>query len=100
VYEERRRESLRIMQETENRRAQIEEVVEFIESKLEELDAEKAELAEFQVGRRAGPGTHPLGGRVARPRSTGPGLRTRHPPFPTAPPGPGPPAPLHRVRPV
>ncbi|GBF98156.1 hypothetical protein Rsub_10568 [Raphidocelis subcapitata] len=49
VYEERRRESLRIMQETENRRAQIEEVVEFIESKLRELDAEKAELAEFQA---------------------------------------------------
>ena len=28
---------------------QIEEVVEFIESKLQELDAEKAELAAFQV---------------------------------------------------
>jgi hypothetical protein len=28
-------------------------VVEFIEGKLEELDAEKAELAAFQVGRRA-----------------------------------------------
>ncbi|KIZ01960.1 Structural maintenance of chromosomes protein 3, partial [Monoraphidium neglectum] len=49
VYEERRRESLKIMQETENRRAQIEEVVEFIESKLQELDAEKAELAAFQA---------------------------------------------------
>lgn len=52
---------------------QIEEVVEFIESKLEELDAEKAELAAYQVGRAAAaclPGCcllafyHRLGGYV------------------------------------
>ena len=49
VYEERRRESLRIMQETEGRRAQVEEVVGFIEGRLRELDAERAELAEFQA---------------------------------------------------
>jgi len=48
VYEQRRADSLRIMGETEARRAQIEEVVRYIEEKLGELDAERAELAAFQ----------------------------------------------------
>jgi structural maintenance of chromosome 3 (chondroitin sulfate proteoglycan 6) len=48
VYEQRRADSLKIMAETEARRAQIEEVVGYIEEKLSELDAERAELAEFQ----------------------------------------------------
>jgi structural maintenance of chromosome 3 (chondroitin sulfate proteoglycan 6) len=48
VYEQRRADSLKIMAETEARRAQIEEVVQYIEEKLAELDAERAELAEFQ----------------------------------------------------
>ncbi|GFR44504.1 hypothetical protein Agub_g5768, partial [Astrephomene gubernaculifera] len=48
VYEERRRESLRILQEADSRGAQIREMLSEIESKLRELDAERAELAEFQ----------------------------------------------------
>ncbi|GBG85239.1 hypothetical protein CBR_g39805 [Chara braunii] len=48
VYEERRRESLKIMQDTENRRNQIIEVVRFIEERLKELEEEKEELKKYQ----------------------------------------------------
>ncbi|KAJ7531678.1 hypothetical protein O6H91_14G053900 [Diphasiastrum complanatum] len=48
VYEERRKESLKIMQETENRRKQIIEVVQWIEERLKELDEEKEELKKYQ----------------------------------------------------
>ncbi|WIA11815.1 hypothetical protein OEZ85_011905 [Tetradesmus obliquus] len=48
VYEERRRESVKIMAETEARRTQIQEVVTSIEDKLAELNAERAELEAYQ----------------------------------------------------
>ncbi|KAL2642026.1 hypothetical protein R1flu_009613 [Riccia fluitans] len=48
VYEERRKESLKIMQDTENRRKQIIEVVQYIEERLKELDEEKEELRKYQ----------------------------------------------------
>ncbi|KAJ4768644.1 Structural maintenance of chromosomes protein [Rhynchospora pubera] len=48
VYEERRRESLKIMQETGNKRKQIDQVVRFLEERLKELDEEKEELREYQ----------------------------------------------------
>lgn len=48
VYEERRKESLKIMQETENKRKQIIEVVQYIEERLKELDEEKEELKKYQ----------------------------------------------------
>ncbi|KAG0582265.1 hypothetical protein KC19_3G047000 [Ceratodon purpureus] len=48
VYEERRKESLKIMVDTENRRKQIIEVVQYIEERLKELDEEKEELKKYQ----------------------------------------------------
>ncbi|XP_020250621.1 structural maintenance of chromosomes protein 3 isoform X1 [Asparagus officinalis] len=48
VYEERRRESLKIMQETENKRKQIDQVVQYLEERLRELDEEKEELRKYQ----------------------------------------------------
>ncbi|PNW77651.1 hypothetical protein CHLRE_10g445650v5 [Chlamydomonas reinhardtii] len=48
VYEERRKESLRVMQETESRKQQILSMLSEIEDKLRELDAERAELMEYQ----------------------------------------------------
>ncbi|KAH9570768.1 hypothetical protein CY35_02G058500 [Sphagnum magellanicum] len=48
VYEERRKESLKIMVDTENRRKQIIEVVQYIEERLKELDEEKEELKMYQ----------------------------------------------------
>ncbi|GAX82234.1 hypothetical protein CEUSTIGMA_g9662.t1 [Chlamydomonas eustigma] len=47
VYEERRKESLKVMSDTECRRAQIEETMSVIEEKLKELDEERKELAEY-----------------------------------------------------
>jgi structural maintenance of chromosome 3 (chondroitin sulfate proteoglycan 6) len=47
VYEERRRESLKVMEDTETRRTQIEETMSVIEAKLKELDDERQELAEY-----------------------------------------------------
>ena len=44
VYEDKRKESLKIMEDTKSRRDQIQETVEFIESRLAELDEEKDEL--------------------------------------------------------
>ncbi|KAH8832599.1 RecF/RecN/SMC [Flagelloscypha sp. PMI_526] len=48
VYEQRRTESLRIMAETSSKRSKINELLEYIESRLAELDEEKEELKEFQ----------------------------------------------------
>ncbi|XP_073386967.1 structural maintenance of chromosomes protein 3 [Physcomitrium patens] len=48
VYEERRKESLKIMVDTENRRKQIIQVVQYIEERLKELDEEKEELKKYQ----------------------------------------------------
>ncbi|KAD5960392.1 hypothetical protein E3N88_11864 [Mikania micrantha] len=48
VYEERRRESLKIMQETGNKRNQIIQVVQYLDERLRELDEEKAELKKYQ----------------------------------------------------
>lgn len=48
VYDERREESLKIMDETDAKRTKIAEVVQYIESRLEELETEKKELQEFQ----------------------------------------------------
>ncbi|XP_078432329.1 structural maintenance of chromosomes (SMC) family protein isoform X2 [Wolffia australiana] len=48
VYEERRRESLKIMQETGNKRKQIIQVVQYLEERLRELDEEKEELKKYQ----------------------------------------------------
>ncbi|KAJ8644402.1 hypothetical protein MRB53_006150 [Persea americana] len=49
VYEERRRESLKIMQETGNKRKQIIQVVQYLEERLRELDEEKEELKNYQL---------------------------------------------------
>ncbi|KAK3036176.1 hypothetical protein RJ639_029913 [Escallonia herrerae] len=53
VYEERRRESLKIMQETgksllSNKRNQIIQVVQYLDERLRELEEEKAELKKYQ----------------------------------------------------
>jgi len=48
TYDTKRKESKRIMQETDGRRDAIEEVLEFIENRLGELGAEKEELQQFQ----------------------------------------------------
>ncbi|KAJ4957827.1 hypothetical protein NE237_024938 [Protea cynaroides] len=48
VYEERRRESLKIMQETGTKRTQIIQVVQYLDERLRELDEEKEELKKYQ----------------------------------------------------
>ncbi|KAH7925875.1 RecF/RecN/SMC protein [Leucogyrophana mollusca] len=48
VYEQRRAESLRIMAETDAKRSKIVELLEYIDSRLAELEEEKEELKEFQ----------------------------------------------------
>ena len=48
VYEQRRTESLRIMAETEGKKSKIVELLDFIETRLGELEEEKEELKEFQ----------------------------------------------------
>ncbi|KAF5351584.1 hypothetical protein D9758_007209 [Tetrapyrgos nigripes] len=48
VYEDRRRESIRIMSETEAKRGKINELLDYIEARLNELEEEKEELKEFQ----------------------------------------------------
>ncbi|KIH92957.1 structural maintenance of chromosome 3 (chondroitin sulfate proteoglycan 6) [Sporothrix brasiliensis 5110] len=47
-YEARRAESLKIMGETENKRAKIDELLEYIRSRMSELEEEKEELRGFQ----------------------------------------------------
>ncbi|KAL3452814.1 RecF/RecN/SMC [Aspergillus insuetus] len=48
VYEARRAESLKIMHETNNKREKIDELLEFINERLAELEEEKDELRNFQ----------------------------------------------------
>ena len=48
VYEERREESLQIIHETNQKRDKINEVVAYIEERLNELDEEKEELRAYQ----------------------------------------------------
>ncbi|OVA00519.1 RecF/RecN/SMC [Macleaya cordata] len=48
VYEERRRESLKIMQETGTKRKQIIQVVQYLDERIRELDEEKEELKKYQ----------------------------------------------------
>lgn len=48
VYEQRRTESLRIMADTDAKRDKINELLDYIETRLTELEEEKEELKEFQ----------------------------------------------------
>ncbi|KAG8878903.1 Structural maintenance of chromosomes protein 3 [Tulasnella sp. 332] len=48
VYEQRRTESLKVMEETKAKQAKIAEVIAYIQERLEELESEKEELKEFQ----------------------------------------------------
>jgi len=48
VYEARRAESLKIMAETNNKRAKIDELLEYINERLRELEEEKDELKDYQ----------------------------------------------------
>ncbi|KOC13404.1 chromosome segregation protein [Aspergillus flavus AF70] len=48
VYEARRAESLKIMHETNNKRTKIDELLDFINERLSELEEEKDELRNFQ----------------------------------------------------
>ncbi|KAJ3007164.1 Structural maintenance of chromosomes protein 3 [Thoreauomyces humboldtii] len=48
VYEQRRQESLKIMEETDHKRSKIDELLDYIEERLEELESEKEELKQFQ----------------------------------------------------
>src|ERR1700761_1346628 len=48
VYEARRTESLKIMQETDNKRSKIDDLLRYIEERLEELEEEKEELKKYQ----------------------------------------------------
>lgn len=48
VYEERRQESIKIMQDTGNKRKQIIQVVQYLDERLKELDEEKEELRKYQ----------------------------------------------------
>ncbi len=47
TYDERKKESLKIMKDTDSRREQIGEVIQYLESRLSELEQEKKELSEF-----------------------------------------------------
>jgi structural maintenance of chromosome 3 (chondroitin sulfate proteoglycan 6) len=49
VYDERRKESTKILIETKQKKEKIDEVVTYIDGRLKELDAEKKRLKEFQV---------------------------------------------------
>ena len=48
VYEQRRTESLRIMAETDAKRDKINDLLDYIDTLLTELEEEKEELKEFQ----------------------------------------------------
>ncbi|KAM7528430.1 hypothetical protein LguiB_031840 [Lonicera macranthoides] len=48
IYEERRKESLKIMQESGKKRNQIIQIVQYLDERLRELDEERAELKNFQ----------------------------------------------------
>ena len=48
VYEARRTESLKIMTDTNNKRAKIDELLDYIKERLSELEEEKEELRGYQ----------------------------------------------------
>ncbi|KAI8994869.1 RecF/RecN/SMC [Pilobolus umbonatus] len=48
VYEQKRTESTTLMQETNMKKLKIDEVLNYIQERLQELEAEKAELSEYQ----------------------------------------------------
>lgn len=48
VYEQRRQESIKIMDETDSKSGKIDELLSYIEERLAELEAEKEELREYQ----------------------------------------------------
>lgn len=48
VYEERRAESIKIMEETASKQGKVDEVLQFIEERLNELNQEKEELVEYE----------------------------------------------------
>jgi len=48
TYDERKKESMKIMEDTDQRRKQINEVIEYIEKRLSELREEQEELREYQ----------------------------------------------------
>lgn len=52
VYEDRRAESVKIMEETDQKRAKIDELLDYIDERLNELEEEKRELKEFQQADR------------------------------------------------
>ncbi|KAI9244206.1 RecF/RecN/SMC [Phascolomyces articulosus] len=49
VYEQKRSESYKIIEETDAKRSKITEVLEYIEERLSELEKEKEELSQFQT---------------------------------------------------
>ncbi|ORZ17870.1 putative chromosome segregation protein SudA [Absidia repens] len=49
VYEEKRKESTGLMQETDTKRVKITEVLEYIQERLDQLEEEKDELSQFQL---------------------------------------------------
>ncbi|GAA5985596.1 hypothetical protein JCM5350_007149 [Sporobolomyces pararoseus] len=53
VYEERRNESTKIMNETNLKRERIKDLLKFIQDRLEELEQEKEELKQYQTHDRA-----------------------------------------------
>ncbi|EFC37534.1 structural maintenance of chromosome 3 [Naegleria gruberi] len=48
VYDQKRAESLTIMKDTEQKKQKIDEVIEYVQGRLDELEQEKEELKEFQ----------------------------------------------------
>lgn len=48
VYDERREESVKIMDDTSGKREKIDEVLSFLDERLEELEKEKEELKDYQ----------------------------------------------------
>lgn len=48
VYDERRSESMKIMEDTKSRKAKIDDTMKILDERLGELEGEKAELNEYQ----------------------------------------------------
>ena len=48
TYDERRKESIKIMRDTDSRREAIGEIIDYLEGRLSELEEEKTELREYQ----------------------------------------------------
>jgi structural maintenance of chromosome 3 (chondroitin sulfate proteoglycan 6) len=49
VYDERRKESLKMMEESKQRIAKVDEVLAYIEERLQELEQETRELGEYMA---------------------------------------------------